>query len=396
LGVAIYAPPLAAAEPTPRFTPEDVLHTSLVRSPSGRFSIAGANSAEVLDLMQWADALASRVEATLGRKMPFEKRLIRISILPCASNQVASVDAREGYDGPTLIQWLRITGYDTAPVALVQESLVRLLVSGFLPDRRPLADATRLSGVVPDWFVSAVIHNLNAESRDRAYQQVFDAWRNGALPSLREGMDRQGTPRVLPEDAPLSAVLLQWILSLSDAGACMDRLWLRFQEEKPFTAADLIPFVPRGGSATDLDRAWDDWLLKERNRIRLPGQPSAHALEQLKAQLLIYPDDSATGMSGEARQPFAPRDLVGSRKAAWVPAAASSKAMRLRLLGIGRDEGFRDVVDAYISFLDALTERRSTRVLMQRLETAERKLSDYESRSATHESLEPGSRKETR
>jgi uncharacterized protein YjdB len=60
-----------------------------------------------------------------------------------------------------------------------------------------------------------------------------------------------------------------------------------------------------GTSATDLDRAWDDWLLKERNRVRLPGQPSAHAFEHhgiaFRSDISDESPDPA-GRQGIARQ----------------------------------------------------------------------------------------------
>jgi hypothetical protein len=397
LGIASPCPQSRAEpNPEPPASPENSLPQTFVsRSHSSRFQVSGTNRLEVMDLTRWADTLAIRIESTLKLKLPAQEHPIRITILPPDANESASVTRHERYEPKGLLQWLLITGYETVPVARVQEELVHLLLASLIRDRRPSPASATPGGTIPDWFTAAVIHNLTSESRDQDYLQVSDAWRAGNLPSMPEYLAKHWRPDAPPEPVPVSALLLQWILAEADAKRCLDHLWPRFRNRTPITAEDLIPFFPGATSPASLDLAWDDWLLKQRHRVRIPGQPSPHALEQLEAQLLLYPADSAIGVTNEAFQPIALRDLVKQHEKKWVPSAAAGKAIRLRLLGAGRDGEFREVVNAYGAFLDALAEKRSERALTERLEIAEQKLNAYKERLRTQTYTQPDKPKET-
>ena len=86
---------------------------------------------------------------------------------------------------------------------------------------------------------------------------------------------------------------------------------------------------------------------------------------------MLYPGDFGIPISSQPGKVYTLRDLIQERKKDWVPGAARNLSGRLQLLGVGRPDTFKQVVEAYQQYLKALADGKRAGTLEKLLEKAE-------------------------
>jgi hypothetical protein len=169
-------------------------------------------------------------------------------------------------------------------------------------------------------------------------------------------------------DLPGETSCFAAIFERSAAGGSIDAAWL-------------ATCVPGCESVSDLGALWDARMLRERRVVYVlhkPGAVSEALLDRLRSRLLIQPREYGNRVGDKSARTLTFRDLVVQRGAEWIPAFVEGKCARLRLMAVGREKRFGELVEAYCAFLEALQDGKSREVLERMLDEAERRFADLE------------------
>jgi hypothetical protein len=249
-----------------------------------------------------------------------------------------------------------------------------------------LARYTRLTGAdprpsssntlsLPDWLIEGVACNLQGTRRAEMADAVLERWQQGRDTSLLRFLDQPGQP----DGLCLSTFFITWLASQPDRAETFRAILTRAGESPhALTATDVATVIPGCTNDADLAEQWERWILKNRKTVRTPGETSFSALAQFKSELLFTCGREGIPMGTNGFRTVGFSELIQGRDAHWVPAFAHSKTSALRLLQVGRSEPFRDAVGAYTAFFEALSARRSERILLHLLETARTRMAELE------------------
>ena len=376
------------------------------RSRSGHFEAVGTNAVVKLEALGWAESIAGKVQRLMGKTIPFGNRSVQLVIEDRPATRAGSAEVRVSFHRGELVPRLVLCNPDALNPEDSCEALCRLLLNVYVFNvERATAPGESLvrrgMDAPPPWLSEGLAQNVYPELRSRNSQQCLAMWEFGEAITVAEilkGGSRGkpaaqapggtaagtvtsssdlvsgGSGRWLGEKSrAVYGVFLAWILSLPQHKECGEKILGHLANGTPITAMVLAPFIPGCSSAVDVEDAWDQWLLRQKRLVTAPGETSAAAVEQLDAELLLYPGVSGIPLDGDSSRPMRFRDLIGQRNAEWIPAFAAGKSIRLRLLGVGRGREFQDVVEFYCRFLDALGARKRESVLKSLLTDAEQK-----------------------
>lgn len=353
-------------------TPEKFLTMRMLRSPSGRFVAYGTNTIQVSDLVRWADGVATRLDRLLG--LPPSQGRPPARLVLTVDPATTSGWVRVASSSPVL--QLLVANYETVDVQVV----VRALVAGLLADFSTWGATQKTDAVTaPEWLVTGIIRNMDADTRESDYETVFGSWREGRVPPLAEALAQ--LPYTAATNAAMTGVLVQWMLSLKGKGSCVRDVISR-------ASGGAVPrvdwFYASAGCQipADLDAAWERWLFGRQWVIGVPGRRADWLVERIRSERLIYPADSGIPNGKPGDPPLTLRDLIRERKANWARAAASSRAVRIRLLAAGRGSEVGDVLNAYGRFLEAVQGGRSEAQLKALLDDADRRFAAIEAGTA--------------
>jgi len=381
--VAAWPPDAIAQRDT--LTPEQVFNLRTLKSASGRFVAVGTNVVAMFDLLKWADGVAAQLGRTLELKPLTEQPLIRIALPAVAAGGAGGLTSARTPSG-----WvLTVPDYAATDVAAATRTLVGVLLDAYAVGE---GGVTNVSGSVPSWFLSALLRNMDPVRREGDFEEVFNVWSAGRLPSMAEilassgdGGNGAGTER----PPWLDGVLLQWLLDMEPADRGIGAVMGRLISGLPLDASAMLT-IRHYGTAVDLDVAWDDWLLKRRWVVVTLGRATPWIAQRLRVERLIYTADSGIPAAVRKRDPLSLEDLITYRKTRWAANAAAAKDVSLRVLAAGRGREVGGVVAAYARFFDAVRDRRSEAELRRLLEAADRALEglDVALKESSHEGEE--------
>jgi hypothetical protein len=365
-----------------------------------------------MDVLQWADRVADRVQKMTGLK-PFlgPQRRMRLVVgdLGPATN---AVTARQVFDGGQLVQEVCISDYTTADIRSTERALCRVLLEGYVvvgdgkpgPDgasrSRPFADVTRFH--VPDWLVEGFARNLKPDVRARDSELVLTAWQGGLLLPLSVFL-RTGhlvNPRTVAADPAWagsltgqlvqahSAEVVDWLSSQPEQEAFFRSLFELLAGSGPVTPEGLAGSLPGCTGVADLEDRWEQWLVGQKRTIFVPGQTTRRGLEQLRGHLLLYPEESGMPPQIGRYQPVDFQSLIGLRDQPWVARATRERIEGLQRLAVGRSEPFQAVAAGYCEFLSRLASGAGEEELRECLRRAQeaQSLLEHEWKGAARES----------
>jgi len=350
------------------------------RTVSRRFVAVSSDSLDNMEAGRWAEDVADRVEALLGMSLPFAGRQIRIVIRPPAvtTNRVDLADCRllaltqQLDDSGQLIQRLVIPAPGCLPQETIRAAFCRLLLEGFFPrSRAALRRSAPQPVAVPRWFSIGLARNLTREEREDDARRLLEAWQRGEVTPLLGWLarDTQAPPQSL--DGPIAGMLVAWLLKPPGGAERMVDLFDRLDQGHPVTADWLAAQRVGGAATTDVDSAWDAWIMRQQHKVFRPGTTPPEAVEGLAAELLLYPGGFGIPLASAIARGDGFDALIAQREADWIATFCRSKQGALRLHAVGRGRAFHAVVDDYVAFLDGLAKGKRASRLRELLDVAE-------------------------
>lgn len=345
----------APAQTSPRETVERVVDVSVSRSSSGRFLVFGKVSIDRFAITRWAEDLTERLERTTGLTVPLSPSdPVQISIRESEREEGYAMIEPHG-TGPVLV----ILNHPKVHAEQAQEVFCRLMLGFCLQTRTKERDRPG-GGEIPWWLSEGVSQNLFGGLRARNSAEVSAAWQEARLPPLREIIRKRDPDLGRNRDdllfIALSGSLMGWLLSGSEPSQGIEPLFAALAAGRDVTPATLAEAAPQCASLNQLDAQWDRWLLRQRRFVFDPGKSTSLSLDQLKAQILLYPGTSGIPFVENRLRRRDFRGLLDVRDAPWFSAFVQAKRQSLRVLAVGRGAEFGSVVDLYCRFLDALED----------------------------------------
>jgi hypothetical protein len=343
------------------------------RSVSRPLAVVGTNVEETLAVLNWAEEAAGRFERVTGLPVSSPAHFeIRISLRPASTGAVpAGVIGRTGAwvePGPKrFVQGMAILGVQRVDPEDADAELCASLLT-CLAATRPLASgAPRVVPAVPSWLSVGLSQNLHANRKARNGEALGERLLEGRLPSIPSLLGAEGAP-----DRAASGGLAAWILSFPGRaerlGAILDRVAAGGGVTPEWFATSLISCE----SVSELDEEWDAWVLRQKRMVYEPGVAGPEFLRRLRWDLAVYPGDPGVPLSTNLSERISFRRLLERRDESWVPLAARSKAVSLRLLAAGRGREAVRVAEGYAFFLDGLGKKMRSADLDALLKAAER------------------------
>lgn len=377
-----------APEPVNRLPP-------VVRNASGDIWVGGGSSREQLVVLRWAQDLILRVEALTGITRTTHDRTLGITIGDRTPEAPASADALQAHIDGRIEQRLRISGLATLEPRVLDVALCGLLVWGYVLDHGDglgsLTNvgawvATDVPAAVPGWFILGVSGNLFPDGRAGSSERIWQAWRQGHLPSLATFLRNPDTS--LPPDAigatnapslaqDYATLVVEWLAAQAPRAHRFDRLFARLASGGALSPEWLAADMADGQGVADLEERWDRWMLTQPRRILAPGTTRAADVRRLQAELMLTRGHQ--GVPDEAALPlrFPISDLAAHAGARWIPNVANARILKLRTLALGRGPEFQQTVEAWCRYLEAMARgARPRRVtpLLAAAETAQAQL----------------------
>ncbi|MCX7590286.1 MAG: hypothetical protein N2255_01520, partial [Kiritimatiellae bacterium] len=229
---------------------------------------------------------------------------------------------------------------------------------------------------VPVWFARGVVQNLASESRAANAAEVVQRWESGKLPGFCTVFHELKGP---DPDPCLSALVVAWMTFFDTQTQAVAKFLCALQAGEQIACSWFLTCVPRATTIGDLDGLWDEWILRQKRMIFLPGRTDHTGLERVRAELLLYPGRSGIPLDGEPYRRIGLPVLVGRRTEAWVEAFARGRVIALRLAAAGRGKAVEQVAELYCHFFEGLAAGESERKLLKLLDRAEKAFRSLES-----------------
>jgi hypothetical protein len=346
------------------------------RTPSRRFVILSPETLDNMEAGRWAEAMTDRVASILSEPLPFDRREIRIVIRPSVSASTETVTEAEcgplavtrKLEAGRLVQRMVVPRLDCLAADPVRMAFCRLLLQGFVtPAQRGPAPVE-----VPRWLIVGVMRNLGREQRQADAFAMVREWRAGRVPPLADWLRRADGEWDDTTDGPTSALLLAWLVAASEGNELMRRLFDHIAAETTLQGDWLATeLVGEGARISDLEIAWDAWIMRQQRKVFVPGSTPPAVLQQLYGELLLYPGAFGIPLASGIERGAEFDALISQRKADWIDAFCRAKQMSLRALAVGRGAVVQDTVERYTVFLDALVRGKRTSRLERLLSEAE-------------------------
>lgn len=361
---------------------------SVFKSSGGKFVVSGAKSLGALDLIRWADDVSDRIKRDTGVKPSFANRVVRIRVGDVSTNVTgeAGVAVREAMDGGQFTQMLLLERYPDVDGDAAHEAMFRILLNGYVvASRRATMSAGRVAvrgrsdhriRTVPFWLSEGMAQNVHPSQRARNRDLAWAAWQEGKLPPLSDFLTLTNSSG----RQPICGFVVQWFLQLPDKADRFRALFQTLSAGEAISPEWFVGSIRGCSSFADVEEVWENWLLRQRRVIYHPGRTTPNSLVHLNSELLIYVSDLGIPFPSGVYDVVELESLIDDRNADWMRQFARDKAVRLRLLAVGRGPDFLRVADAYGVFFDGLAEKKSAKRLRKCLHSAESEKAQFESK----------------
>ncbi len=346
------------------------------RTPSHRFAVLGPETLDNLEAGRWAETVCDRLEEAIAGPIPFTRREIRIVIRPPESDATGMVVEAEcalqaltqGIEDHRLVQRMVVPAVDCLAEEQVRIAFCRLLLEGFFPVSWSDPDPVQ----VPHWLTAGLARNLWRAQRGEDAFAMVERWRQGSVPPLADWLARDPEAWEATADAPMSALLVAWLLEPPAGYARLGRLLDRLADGVPIGSELLAAELLGGGAdAADLEVAWDGWIMRQQRKVFRPGTTPPDVLDQLSVELLLYPGAFGIPLASDIERGAGFAALIDRRKADWIDGFCRIKLASLRALAVGRGSAMQETVERYGAFLEALARGKRSGRLQKLLAEAE-------------------------
>ncbi len=340
-----YAPPRAPRADAPAV------------SAMRRFTVSGMATADNVALAASSDDASRRIEQTLGFSIPFTRHeLIRILTEVDASLQGGRLIKGQGWADRQLLQRLMINNPNRVDQEDILEGLCWLLLNRLVIARQDISRRTTMLGEVPDWLAVGVAQNLYPALRARNGGVISRRWMEGERISFGEILEMEYLPDGRWGEKAAAGLAVGWLLAQPRATMVFDALVQSLASGERLGIPVLVSAL--GGEMTPvrLEKEWDLWVAQQTQVIRRWGGVSPERLTELQEMLTIRAVELGFAVDDGIPVELSLEALIMFRREKWVLPLATLLSLRVRGLGIGEGESFREVVDAYGRFFDLIAK----------------------------------------
>ena len=360
------AGPLVAGAQTTSAPPASV--RILTTSASGRFMVAGTESAKNTAYTQWAETMADRLDRQFGMPVAFTRQHPLAIQLLGPGSPADGVVAQCGVADGAARYVLSVNEYVPLDYEELLAAWCRLALAAQVSERSGKAPAL---DAVPQWLAVGLAQNLAADLRERDRRLV-----NGWVPrSERPGVGRVLAWDSLPErwyrTRALCGLATAWLDSLRPQGQVWPLVLDRLAGGERITPEWVAAKLAQADGAEALERAWVMWLERQERRVQDLGGLTSVLVEQLRQMASVEASELGASSAGvEGR--LSARDLVARRKALGVRLVAEERAQQVQALTIGKAPELVETGALYARFFEGLARGESSLRLRWRLRKAER------------------------
>ncbi len=342
-------------------------------SASGRYRVVGSDTLENTNYTRWAEDMTLQFERFLGMPISSERR----NVIEIVLEESGPVSVSCSRNGEVLKRDLILSRTGTVDYDLIQEGLIRLILTGIVDRRRREAELPAVIPEIPRWLSVGLARNLNKEqvAMNRKILKV-------------SGVDLGTTPasavmgwKHLPEGwhsrQALCGLLVAWINSVPEA---LDRVLERVVRQEAISPEWLAVAGVQMESVAGMEVQWKEWRQRQGLAIQEFGGLSLALIDQVKAEL---------PMEFNTPEPVClqPREIMEARKK-WPVAVANGAALkmeRLQMVTMGKAPELGAIANLYGRFYEGVVSGAWTPILKWRLSRAESALKQLEALTRSRE-----------
>jgi hypothetical protein len=327
-----------------------------VRSPAGRFRIAGETTPEAVSLALALDELSASVAAATGLPWPADAGPI-IHVFPAATpeeaGRVPSSLAR--FEDGALYQRLLLGDLRATGEADLAEGAAALLLARFSAATLPRAARIHAIPAVPAWLSAGLSRILTPAARGEVRRFLKADLARNAPPALADIVSRTALPPGAWAEKTYAAEAVRFLFPRGDAatwrtllaaiarGERIDPAWLRGH----------CPALARG----QVEATWKAYLAHladERAPADFSAAEDLRIDDELDELLQASPRDTLGDPA--APEAAAPAAVIAARREAWAAPFARAKALKIRMLATrAADAELARCLAAYAKFFDTLS-----------------------------------------
>lgn len=365
----------------------DRIEATRAMSTSQRFLVSGMSRDRNVQLAAWADDVLAKAEGFVGHELAWEHaQRFHIAARTNASTADRAILRMQGWVDGRIKQRLVIHEPEKADQEEILEGLCWLLLNDYAALRIEPAERTASLVKAPDWLAVGLAQNLYPLSRERNSRLVLAHW--DTLPSVQQILSFDVLPEGRWLEKAACGLFVDWLRAMPQSIGVFDELFDRMAAGHRADSGWFAKTIGQGASARDLEKEWDLWIAGQKLIRWQLGELTPDRLQKLKEYSTIHTRDAGFLVTETLPAVLTMDDLVTYGEADSVKRLAEWSSLRVKSLGIGEPDAFRQVVTAYGDFLDAVGRgepRQSAKLakakrLLEVLEADQRKAPRHETR----------------
>jgi len=326
-------------------------------STSHRFLVSGMSSAENAALAAAAEDVAERIEALVGRRLPFQRgETLQLSIRFAEQAPRPQVVKAQGWVDRQLAQKLVVVNPGSADQEDVLEGLCWLMLNRYVVARQDVEARSKRLGTVPDWLAAGVAQSLFISLRARNSHVVLKRWQRGEAMELEDLLALEYLPDGRWAEKAFCGAAVDWLAELPRANELFAAMLDRRARRELITADWLGQRITGSAQAREAEKAWSLWIAQQSNVKRHLGGATEEDLYALGSLMKVRPEEFGITAATNAPQEMDFEELLDHRREPWMGSLAAVLSLKVKGLGIAASPEFREVVTAYGRFLDGLAK----------------------------------------
>ncbi|NKB23003.1 MAG: hypothetical protein GKR87_01110 [Kiritimatiellae bacterium] len=331
--------------PTPTYA-----HTSKqMLSASRRFAANGLTPSEHLELIVWAEDVASRIEKRFGPLSFFQRsNPLIISAQNDFSMTQAKVIKLQNKTRSPLTQKLIIMNPDRVDEEDVLEGLCWLLMNRYLMAYQSSPMHKRELGTVPDWFATGIAQNLYPIQKKRNRQAIARLTEEGPIYSVSEILEMESLPYGQWRQKLYCGILCAWFDEQKGSLQWIPSAYKQWATGKPLTPEWLARQIGGIDSVQQLENKWQAWLLALSTKKSTElGSLTVDDIVELRQILHLKNKKWTLYIPENLDKPRTLKTLVELKKLTWVKKLGRQLEMEIERIAVGKSSEFQKVVQQY-------------------------------------------------
>lgn len=322
-----------------------------------------------LPVLTFVGQVRTELMRTTGLQCGSRTRPISIYLGPGQGGSTAVLSRARDASG-IMREHVTVADPETVDLDEFRFVLVRAFIRAWLAAATD--DTHTLPAEPPLWLMRGLARRQNRELRLLDFERTYRLWSRGRLPLLHTLLAANS----LAEREPAVASVLTGFISGDGAPEKRFRALLTpVATDGGWQVERVLATLALSGDAADCERTWDSSMLAGCQMVIIPGVTPPGVLRRFGNQLRLFPVDVAAAVADGWRG-LGPDELLVLANQPWVCQLARRKEHQLAATAIGRDETFKQIVEAYAAFFGALGGQDHQEQAAVLLQTAHEHLRD--------------------